>query len=118
MDTLAIVMRYEVAFVVLSLALVIAYRMFTRQINTKELLQDKVGGRGISPGRLQMFMVTFLMAIYFLVQVGRTSKFPQIAHEYLFALGGSHLFYLGGKLQGLLAKKLEDAANRIMDKSL
>jgi hypothetical protein len=117
MDTLSTVLRYEMFFVLTALAVIIAYRLLTRQINTKGLLRDKVGGRAISPGRLQLFIVTLLIAIYYVEQVFQMQKLPNLPHEYLLALGGSHLFYLGGKFYGLLASKLEIAVTRIVERS-
>lgn len=113
MDTLSTILRYELFFVLAALAGIIAYRLLTRQINTKGLLRDKVGGRVVSPGRLQMLIVTFIIAIYYVVEMFETRTLPEIPGEFLLALGGSHLLYLGGKVYGLLAGKLELAANRM-----
>jgi hypothetical protein len=117
MNTLSTVVRYEVFFVLTALAVIIAYRLLTRQINTNGLLRDKVGGRAISPGRLQLLIVTLLIATYYVAQVFQTQKLPNMPQEYLLALGGSHIFYLGGKVYGLLAGKLEIAATRIVERS-
>ena len=117
MDTLSIVLRYEVFFVLTALAVIIAYRLLTRQINTNGLLRDKVGGRAISPGRLQLLIVTLLIATYYVAHVIQTQELPNIPQQYLLALGGSHIFYLGGKAYGLLAGKLEIAATRIVERS-
>jgi hypothetical protein len=117
MGTLSTVLRYETLFVLTALAVIIAYRLLTRQINTRGLLRDKIGGRGMSPGRLQLLVVTLLIAVYYVEQVFETQKLPNMPQEYLLALGGSHLFYLGGKAYGLLVSKLEIAATRILEKS-
>jgi hypothetical protein len=114
MDTLSIVLRYEAFFLLTALAAVIAYRMLTRQINTRGLLQDKVGGRAVSPGRLQLLVVTLVIAVYCLVGVYQTQQLPDIPQELLLGLSASHLFYLGGKVYGTLASKLELAATRIV----
>jgi hypothetical protein len=117
MGTLSTVLRYETLFVLTALAVIIAYRLLTRQINTRGLLRDKIGGRGMSPSRLQLLVVTLLIAVYYVEQVFETQKLPNMPQEYLLALGGSHLFYLGGKAYGLLVSKLEIAATRILEKS-
>ena len=65
MDTLSTVLRYEMFFVLTALALIVAYRMLTRQINTRALLRDKIGGRAFSPSRLQLFVLTLLIAIHY-----------------------------------------------------
>jgi hypothetical protein len=114
MNTLSTVLRYEMFFVLTALAVIIAYGLLTRQINTKGLLRDKVGGRAISTGRLQMLIVTLVIAIYYIVEMLKTQKLPDMPQGFLLALGGSHLFYLGGKVYGLLASKLELAATRIV----
>lgn len=117
MDTLSTILRYEMFFVLVALALIIAYRLLTQQINTDGLLRDKVSGRETSPGRLQMLIVTLLIAIYYVAEVLQTQKMPDMPRELLLALGGSHLFYLGGKLYALLASKLEFAANRVIGRT-
>jgi len=112
MNTLFTVMRYEMFFVILALALIVAYRLLTGRIKTTGLLQDKITHE-FSPGRLQMLIATTLVAIYLVVEVLETQKFPQLPQEFLMALGGSHVLYLGGKSYGVLARKLELAATRI-----
>jgi hypothetical protein len=114
METLSTALRYEASFLLIGLAAVVGYQLFTGKIRTKGLLADKAKEhkRGISPGRLQAFIVTLLMAIYYVTKVIENQKLPNIPTEYLLALGGSHSFYLGGKIFGLLASKLELAAAR------
>lgn len=101
------VLFYELLFLLTALAAIVLYRLVTRQINTDGLLQDKSGSRALSPGRLQMLVATFLFAIYFVTEVVQEQKLPDLPKEYLFALGGSHVFYVGGKTIGLVASKLE-----------
>jgi len=52
------------------------------------------------------------------VKVMETQKLPNIPSEYLWALGGSHSFYLGAKVYGLLASKFELAAARMLKGSV
>lgn len=114
MDTLFTVQRYAMFFLLTVLAAIVGYRLLTGQIITRGLLQDKQDKSGgkFSPGRLQMLIVTLLIAIYFVAQVLETEKLPELPREFLLALGGSHLFYLGGKTYTALARKLELAANK------
>ena len=112
MNTLFTFMRYEMFFLLASLAAIVGYRLLTGRINTKGLLTDKVTHE-FSPGRLQMLIATALVAIYFIVQVLETEKMPQLPQEFLLALGGSHLLYLGGKTYSVLANKLAQIAGRI-----
>lgn len=115
MDTLFTVQRYAMFFLLTILLVIVGYRLLTGKIITKGLLldkQDKSGGK-FSPGRLQMLMATILVAIYFVTQVLQSEKLPELPQEFLLALGGSHLLYLGGKTYGVLARKLELAVNKI-----
>lgn len=113
MDTLSTVLRCEVFFALTALAVIIAYRLLTGQINTRGLLRDKVGGRAISPGRLQLLIVTLFIIGYYVMEVLETKKFPNMPQSFVLVLGGSNLFYLGGKFYGLLARNLENAITRI-----
>jgi len=112
MNTLFTFMRYEMFFLLASLAAIVGYRLLTGRINTKGLLTDKVTHE-FSPGRLQMLIATALVAIYFIVQVLETEKMPQLPQEFILALGGSHLLYLGGKTYSVLVDKLAKIAGRI-----
>ena len=113
MEMLSTVLRYEVLFALMVLAAIIAYRLLTGRINTRGLLRNKIGGHAISPGRLQLFVVTLLILIYYVMEVLETKTFPNMPHEFVLALGGSNLVYLGGKFYGLLASNLENAITRI-----
>jgi hypothetical protein len=112
MDTLFTVMRYEMFFVFAALAFIVGYRMLSGHINTKGLLLDKVT-KEFSPGRLQMLIVTSFVAIYFVMQVLEMEKMPQLPQEFILALGGSHILYLGGKTYSVLVNKLAQIAGRI-----
>jgi hypothetical protein len=112
MNTLFTFMRYEMFFVFAALASIVGYRMLIGHINTKGLLQDKVTNE-FSPGRLQLLIATALVAIYFVVQVLEKEKIPQLPREFLLALGGSHVLYLGGKTYSVLVDKLAKIAGRI-----
>src|SRR5688572_17546967 len=112
MDTLSTVLRYEMLIMLMVLMGIIAYRLLVRQINTKGLLLDKTSGRAFSPGRLQLLVVTLAIALYYILMVidtKDTGKLPDLPNEYLVALGGSHVIYLGGKVYGMLATKLASA---------
>ena len=45
METLSTIVRYEALFLLTGLALILVYRLFTGQINTKGLLDDKIHKR-------------------------------------------------------------------------
>lgn len=116
MTALLTVQRYAMFFLLTLLVVIVGYRLLTGQINTKGLLQDKQDKSGgkFSPGRLQMLIATLVVAIYFVTQVLETQKLPELPREFLLALAGSHLLYLGGKTYTVLTRKLELAANKLI----
>lgn len=66
-----------------------------------------------SPGRAQALMFTVVISGYYLLQVIHDpTRFPQIPDALIYALGGSHAVYLGGKAQGLLLGRLRDLIDR------
>jgi len=104
MYTLSEALRYEMFFLLVGLVVIVTYRLLTGRINTTGLLLDKMSGRVVSPGRLQMLIVTVSIALYYLFMVfdnEEPGKMPGLPPEFLLALGGSHVFYLGGKLYGM-----------------
>src|SRR5260370_6029705 len=111
-NTLFAFLPYEMFFVLATLAVMVGYRLLTGQINTKNLLRDKVTNK-FSPGRLQMLIATGFVAVYFVAQVLETEKMPQLPQEFILALGGIHLLYLGGKIYSVLANKLTKIVGRI-----
>ena len=109
MNTLATVLRWELIFVLIALAAIVAYRMLTQQINVAGLLMDKTGGRVISPARVQMLIASVGMAAYYVMLVFESkdkSRLPELPTEYLAAFGASHGIYLLGKLYGRFAVPL------------
>ena len=120
METLSMVLRYEMLFLLIGLMVIVAYRLLTQKINVKGLLMDKTGGRAFSPGRLQMLIVTISIAAYYVLMVIEAKdagKFPDMPNEFLLALGGSHTIYLGGKLYGRFASALGLASPLMKERS-
>ena len=120
METLGLILRYELLILLLVLIAIIAYKLLVRQINTNGLLLDKTSGRAISPGRLQMLVITLMIAVYYVFLVmdtEDTGRLPDLPNEFLIALGGSHAVYLSGKLYGMLAARLGFASPRLMDRA-
>lgn len=116
MNTLATVLRWELIFVLIALAAILAYRMITQQINVTGLLMDKTGGRVISPARIQMLIASITMAAYYLMMVFETKnkgRLPELPNEYLAAFGASHSIFLLGKLYGRFAVPLGLASRRV-----
>ena len=78
------------------LAIVMAFQLLSGSINTRGLLTDKVTGR-FSPGRLQMIILTFAAAFYYLYKAVEAGDFVPLDNEMLMAIGGSSTVYLSGK---------------------
>ncbi len=113
MSSLSTVLRYELWFFIVVLALIVTYQLLTRKINMEWLLYDDE--RNFSPGRLQLLMSTLAVASYYLLEVlshPGAAKFPEIPNDLLLILGGSNLFYLGGKLSSLIEDKLGSMSSR------
>ena len=108
-------LRIEIWGLLVGLAIVVFYRMLTGTINTKRLLHNKGGRSGFSPGRLQLLMSTMAFVFYYIGQLlsnAKTGEFPAVPREMLLLLGGSHLFYLGGKAFGMLSETLGVSKNK------
>lgn len=115
MNALTTVLRYEIWIFLTVLAAVIAYQLLTGMINTRGLLRDKMTGRALSPGRLQLLIATTGGALYYLLLMFSNEKpgeFPEIPSALVMILGGSNAFYLGGKLSALLRLKLGTSLSR------
>ena len=109
MNALATVLRYEIWIFLTVLVGIVGYQLLTGRIKTRGLLRDKMNGRALSPGRLQMLMATVSVASYYVLLIfanKRPGTFPEVPRSLLMILGGSHAFYLGGKLSGLLRQVL------------
>ena len=115
MDSLIKTLRYEVWILLVGLAALFAYRLLTGGIRVTGLLYDKSAGRGergpgaFSPARLQLLVVTVAGALYYMTMVFRgvePGHFPVVPKWLLMGVGGSHAFYLGGKLFPLLQRAL------------
>lgn len=104
METLAIFVQLEIWLILGGLALVVAYKMLTGRINMRGLLDDKAAG-GLSPGRVQLLVLTLAGAGYYLlltVENGHPTEFPEVPQELLALVGGSNLVYLGSKVRSML----------------
>lgn len=119
MQTLGIILRYELLIVLLVLIAIIAYKLLVRQINIDGLLLDKTNHGTFSPARLQMLAITLMIAIYYMFLVmdtDDTGRLPDLPNEFLIALGGSHTIFLGSKLYDMLAARFGFASPRLIDR--
>jgi hypothetical protein len=114
MKTILLTLQIEVWVFLAGLAGIIAYRLLTGAINTKGLLLDKGNHHSFSPARLQLFLTTLAIAVYYIGEVLATKRgeFPTIPREMFLVLGGSHAFYLGSKTVALINETLARQANR------
>ena len=111
MSLLATVARYEIGIILAAFAAVIAFQFLTGRIKTQGLLSDKTQGSGgaISPGRVQLLLVTFAMAFYVLSELIKTNAFPIIETKWLMILAGSHSVFLSGKgVLSLLTSQIKE----------
>lgn len=107
METLTAVVRFEVWFLLGSLALVVVFKMLTGGINMKGLLDDKKDKQtaGFSPARVQLLILTLFGAGYYLlltVKDGYPTEFPEVPQELIALVGGGNLVYLGAKARSML----------------
>lgn len=117
MSTLATVLQYEIWLFMSGLALIIAFQLLTRKINIEGLLFD--GREQFSPGRVQLLVATIAAASYYFLEIlnsRRSGKFPELPKEFFLILGGSNLFYLGGKLSSLIEEKLASIMSSLQTK--
>jgi len=110
MESIALVLRIEIWIFLIGAAVIIFYQLATGIINIKGLLWDKSNEPGFSPARLQLMLTTSVVACYYaalvLIDGGESKTFPSLPNEVMFALGGSHLFYLGSKTFGVIRDTL------------
>jgi len=74
-------------------------------------IRDTNNADGFSPyasaGRVQSFLVTVFVALYYLEQVIRNpTEFPKLPDALVGALAGSQVLYLAGKTQAMLLGRL------------
>lgn len=96
-----------VKFILAAFAAVVFVGLLTGGISTRSLLygERKGGGRYFSPGRVQLLIVTILVAFDYLVNVLQSpdrESLPDVNASVLALLVGSHAIYLGGKARALL----------------
>ena len=124
MHSLFVLARIEIEVFLVALAMIVAFKLLTRTINTKGLLLEKTdsGSARVSPARVQMLLVTLAGAAYLISEVTNSIhqgtaqfplQFPALDNKLLLLLGGSHSIYLGGKLNSVfgLFGKSDTSAN-------
>ncbi len=101
METLRIFLHLEMWLILGGLLLLVLYQLLTGRINTTRMLCDKET-KQLSPGRVQLLMLTLIGALYYLLHVAQApTRLPDIPQELLLLLGASNTLYLGGKASPL-----------------
>jgi len=98
--TPAQILGWELRAFLITLAAIIAYRLLTGKINTQGLLLSKdPGSDGVSPGRVQLLLVTIGAALSYLSEVSKATSnaLPDVSKTWLYAMGGSSTIYAGLK---------------------
>jgi|ERR1700756_5428840 len=120
MPTVAQIIGWEIKGFLLALAAMVAGRLLSGQINTRNLLYGRINDTGqpildangaiisrrtsdsayFSPERLQLLLLTLGAAFYYLTQVlnnPNPGTLPSIPDSWTATLAGSNAVYLGGK---------------------
>jgi hypothetical protein len=117
MESLRIIVRGMVGLFLLSLLVLVLYRILTGKINTQYLLygQRRDGTRYFSPERVQLMIFTLWIGLSYLFETYDTQVahlpphtmpvLPDVPMKTLALLGGSHMVYLTGKVYSMLIAK-------------
>jgi hypothetical protein len=94
--------RYAALALTAAYALLIAWKLYTRDIPLDGLLKsvDNSGKVRSSPGRLQLLLFTLVVAGQYLASVWKNpgaASLPPVPPTILAVVAGSHAVYLGGK---------------------
>jgi|SRR5215469_14942361 len=94
---------------------VVFWKLATGEIALDDLFEGQIRDKNgdyssyTSKGRVQSFLVTIYVALYYLMQVIQNpTKFPEVPAGLVGVLAGSHALYLGGKAQAMLLGRLRD----------
>lgn len=116
MPSLANFVRYEVMLLLFGLAAVVAAQLLGGEINTKGLLygSDSRGNRSLSPGRIQLLLLTMAAAGQYLTQVlGNLNQnaLPPVSNDLVAGLLGSNAIYLTGKFYDIFLRDVLGVRN-------
>jgi hypothetical protein len=106
MDWLAMVFLWEATIILVALATLVVYKGITGRINLVGLLRDKETNQ-LSPGRVQLLVLTLVGAGTYLTQVAQAppATLPEFSEETLGAVAVSQGLYLSGKSLQLLRRR-------------
>jgi len=94
---------------------IMVWKMITGEISLEQLFEGETRARDgtrssdVSGGRVQVFLVTVFVALYYLMQVIHNPKeFPEVPTSVVGVLAGSHAVYLGGKARAMLLSRFRN----------
>ena len=111
-------MSWMAGLFLLSLIVLVLYRLLTGKINTRYLLygQRIDGTRYFSPERVQLMIFTLWVGLSYLLDTYETQVvhlppatnpvLPDVPTKTLALLGASHVVYLAGKVYSLLIARI------------
>ena len=94
----------------LALFAAVGYKLLVGEINMNGVLSDKTTGQ-LSPGRLQLVLVTIGGATYYLLAIlttGESGAMPPVPEVLLWVVGASNAGYLAGKVHSCFWAKPSD----------
>ena len=99
MANLLTFIQVEISLILFFLALIIAYKFLTKQINTVGLLSNKETGK-LSPARIQLLISTLVGACIYISAADVLKPVTELKSPDIMLLsliGGSNIYYFGAK---------------------
>ena len=93
------ILNFEARAFLLLLGGLVAYKLLTGGIRTRNLLGRKAGTKGPSPERIQLLMATILLSLRYLSSLANAppDALPPVSSQWLSVFGGSSAIYAVGK---------------------
>ena len=90
------ILHFEALAFVYGLAVIVAVKVLTGQINLSGLIRRKDGSGQTSPERLQLLLATIAAGARYLTQVAQAPNgiMPDIDNSWLYLMGGSSGIYV------------------------
>lgn len=104
-------------FLLVGFLTVIVWKILTGAISLDGLLEsvDPNGRRSFSPARAQLLAATIVVAakyVFVVIQSPQRDALPGLPSEWVAALGGSQVLFLGGKTLQLVLSQLRNPATK------
>jgi len=93
------VLHLEAMGFLYALAVVVVYKIVTRQINMEGLITHKDGSGRVSPERIQLLLATIAASATYLTDAlsSTNGSLPDVSPQWLYLIGGSSSIYVAGK---------------------